>query len=117
MLPSKKYNIYPRNNENLEALLSFYFDEFDVEQDEALGELQKYPMLATNQIEYIFRKLTEAYQPIFKKHLKGKITLKNLIAYGVDALKNSEPKKSGSQNRRMITKEFKEFVKKSETGL
>jgi len=114
MLPPKKLNIYPRTDENIEALISFYFDELDVNQDGALEAVNKHSSLTINQIEYIFNKLKEAYQPIFKKRLSGTITLKNLITYGVDALKNSEPNRSGSQNRQKITKEFAEYVRQNE---
>jgi hypothetical protein len=114
MLPKKEFNIYPRTEENLQALISFYFDGLEINQEHALDTLNKKPSLTLNQLEFIFRKLAEAYEPIFKKHLNGQITLTNLIEYGVDALKNTEPSKSGSKNRKMITKEFKEFVKRTE---
>lgn len=114
MLPRKELNIYPRTQENLQALISYYFDGLEINQEKALDALNKEPTLTLNQIEFICRKLVEAYEPIFRKRLNGQITLTNLIAYGIDALKNTEPSKSGSKNRQMITKEFKEFVKRTE---
>jgi len=68
MLPKRKFNIYPRNNENMQALISFYFDDFEIIQDRALDELNKHPSLTLNQIEFIFQKLIEAYEPIFEKN-------------------------------------------------
>lgn len=110
MLPDKALNIYPKSNENLEALINFYFNNHDIHRSNALELLQEKNSLTLNQCEYILKKLSEAYAPIFRKHLKGHITLINLIQYAIDALTNEKRTPNGSPNRQMIMEEFKDFV-------
>jgi len=115
MLPHKKLNIYPKTDENLNALFSFYFDEYDVDHDKILETVKRKTSLSLNQLEFIFRKLSEAYIPIFKKHLTlRQIALTNLFNYGVDALVSEMISKGGSKNRQLITQEFKDFVNQTE---
>ena len=115
MLPNKKLNIYPKTDENLNALLSFYFDKFDVDHDKILDAVKRKTSLSLNQLEFIFRKLSEAYIPIFKKHLTiRQIALTNLFSYGLDALENKTINTGGSKSRQMITQEFKDFVNHTE---
>lgn len=108
MLPSKEFNIYPKSDENLKALISHYFDKYDINQEGGIEKLKEKTSLDLNQIEFILRKLAEAYEPIFKKHLNRQIEILNLLEYGFDAL--METKVNGSNNRARITKEFEEFV-------
>jgi len=111
MLPQKKLNIYPKTDENLLALFSFYFDKHDVIQDNILDTVKRKTSLALNQLEYIFRKLSEAYVPVFKKHLTTRqIALTNLFAYALDAIESETTNKAGSKSRQLITQEFKDFV-------
>lgn len=113
MLPDKALNIYPKSNENLEALINFYFNNYDINKGNSLQLLQEKSSLTLNQCEYIIKMLSDAYIPIFRKHLKGQITLMNLIQYGIDALTNEGTTVNGSENRKMITKEFRDFVLES----
>ena len=115
MLPPKKNNIYPKTDENLLALFGFYFDKFDVDHDKILDTVKRKTSLSLNQLEFIFRKLSEAYIPIFKKHLTiRQIALTNLFMYGFDALESEMISKGGSKNRQLITQEFKDFVNQTE---
>ncbi|WP_028123283.1 hypothetical protein [Epilithonimonas tenax] len=109
MLPLKKLNIYPKSKENVQALIDFYFGDIDIGQRNALEILEKYPYLSLNQIEFIILKLSEAYEPIFRTKLNGKIQFSNLFSYGVQALVEDNVTNS-SNNRNLITKEFRDFV-------
>jgi|GEM_PF-6792413 len=111
MLPKKRLNIYPKTDENINAILDFYFNDCDIEREGALERLRKAP-LSINQIEFMMRKISEAMEPIFLKNLKSPV-LTNLIKYGIDALLIGECK-SGSKPRKQITLEFREFVTKTE---
>jgi hypothetical protein len=116
MLPKKILNIYPKTDENILAVIEYYFADKDVAYTTALQKLKNERMLTLNQVEFIIRKLSQAYEPIFKTHLRGRIELHNLVQYGVDALM-----KNGVSNRskpgQKITLEFLEFVKKSEIDI
>ena len=114
MLPKKELNIYPKNEENLKALICFYFDKFDVIQEDAIRLLLEKTSLTLNQQEFLIRKLSEAYIPVFKRHLNGQITLTNLISYGFDALVQETIPDTGSKQRQKITNEFRTFVKETE---
>lgn len=48
MLPSKKINIYPKTDENIIAIIEFYFDEYK-EKDIALNKFKE-TSLTINQI-------------------------------------------------------------------
>lgn len=110
MLPDKALNIYPNSNENLEALISFYFSKYDIDLGNSVLFIQEKSNLTLNQSEYILKKLSQTYIMIFKKHLRGRIALTNLIQYSIDALTNEGDVSNGSKNRQMITKEFRDFV-------
>jgi len=117
MLPKKEFNIYPKSEENFNALISFYFDQFEIDLSESLEFLKTKSSISLNQIEFIFRKLNEAYIPIFSANLNGKIKLSNLLSYGFDALTKNEKDWNGSLPRIKITKEFRDFVKKTEIDI
>ena len=116
MLPKKILNIYPKTDENILAVIEYYFADKDVVYATALQKLKDERMLTLNQVEFMIRKLSQAYEPIFKTHLRGRIELHNLVQYGIDALM-----KNGVSNRskpgQKITVEFLEFVKKSEIDI
>ena len=114
MLPKKEFNIYPKNEENLSALLSFYFDHYNLPKENAIDNLLSKTSLQLNQIEFIIRKLSESYDSIFKDFLKYQPTVSNLINYGLDALTKDEVNWNGSQSRLKKTKEFLEYVKRTE---
>jgi hypothetical protein len=116
MLPKKKLNIYPKTDENILAVIEYYFADKDIAYTTALEKLKEDKVLALNQVEFMLRKLSEAYEPIFKKNLNGRIELHNLVQYGMDALvKNGISKRSKPGQK--ITLEFLDFVKKSEIDI
>lgn len=112
MLPKKSDNIYPKTDENIQAIIDYYFNEFNIGRTGAIELLKENNILSLNQIEYLIKKLAEAYIPIFRVHLKTPMELKNLIKYGIDAIVNLEIRKGLSKNRQNITLEFQNFVKK-----
>ena len=112
MLPEKEQNIYPKNDDNLKSLISFYFDKYDLKQDNAIDLMKAKTSLSLNQLEFILKKLSDAYIPFFKKNFNSEITLVNLIQYGFDAMTNSEV--SGSNRRKFLTEEFSKYVKQTE---
>lgn len=67
-----------------------------------------------NQKEFIVRKLSEAFVPVFQKELKGDISLKNLLGYGFGALTDDEKTFTGSQTRITLKNKFKKFVRDTE---
>ena len=113
MLPNKELNIYKKNRKNLKALISFYFDRYDIKNDNGIEMLKEKTSLSLNQVEFIIKKLSEAYTPVFQKHLKGQIALTTLLSYGIEVLTYQES--PGSVTKRIIQKEFAEFVNQSET--
>jgi len=117
MLPKKELNIYLKNEENVNALLSFYFDKYNLDKDNSVETVMKNSNLALNQIEFIVRKLSESFDEIFKPFFtNGKTSIANLLRYGIDGLAKNEkdwsfgPTSSG----RPKIKEFIEFVKQTE---
>ena len=110
MLPKKELNIYPKSDENLNALLSFYVDKKLINTGSAIKELQSLP-LSLNQVEFIIQQIYLAYEIVFKPSLNGPQELTNLITYAMDALTIEESNWKGSSNRNSITKRFKDFVK------
>ena len=116
MLPKKKLNIYPKSDENILAAIEFYFADKDVTYTDALEILKNERGLTLNQAEFILRKLSEAYESIFRINLHGKIELKNLIQFGIDALMNDGISKRSKPGQK-ITVEFLEFVRKSEIDI
>lgn len=73
--------------------------------------------LELNQIQFICRKINEGYSDIFRTNLNGRIGLKNLLSYAVDALTKNRTEWNGSQNRIRITQEFLNFVKYTEIDI
>lgn len=110
MLPDRALNIYPRNDENIQALINYYFAGYNFIQEGAMQKVNEYPLITLNQWEFIFQKILQAYEPVFQRHLNGQITLANLITYGVEGTSIPEPRIHGSRNRLMITKAFRDFV-------
>ncbi len=118
MLPKKSINIYPKNETNVEALLEFYFKDLNVSFDGVIDFLLvENKRLELNQIEFICRKIVDAYPNIFRVKLNGIIHLRNLFKYAIDALTVNEFRWKGSRNRNMITKEFRDFVKSTEVDI
>lgn len=50
-LPKKEFNIYPKNEENINAILSYYFDKYLLfDKIEAISFLMENNILSINQI-------------------------------------------------------------------
>ncbi|MBN1250565.1 MAG: hypothetical protein JXR51_05200 [Bacteroidales bacterium] len=116
MLPKKELNIYPKTKENLEALFSFYFDKYDLQNGNAIEKMMELKSIKLNQIEFIARKLSESYNEIFKDFFKNKTTIGNLMCYGIDGLTKTENEWSfgPTSSARPIMKKFIGFVRRTE---
>ncbi|MEQ8624629.1 MAG: hypothetical protein RJQ00_07245 [Vicingaceae bacterium] len=109
-IPSKSKNIYPRNEENINAIVDYYFDDIPMGNIDWLLSQNK---LATNQIEFIVMQasihrglITELMD---SKTSSGKYA-SNFLAYTYDALYNPEAKWKGSKNRQQITRKLREYL-------
>ena len=93
-LRKNEFNIYPKSEENINAVLSYYFDRYLLlEKVDAISFLMENNMLSVNQIEFIARKLSESWHQIFEDFFTGKTTsFKNLMNYGICALTLTESK-------------------------
>ncbi|NDV17766.1 hypothetical protein GO009_17275 [Muricauda sp. TY007] len=116
MLPKKELNIYPKNEENIRAILEFYFGKYDFPEDNATEYLMSFTSLTLNQTEFIARKLSESWESVFKEFLHEKTTIQNLMKYGIDGFTKSanEISPKPKNPRRIKTLEFMEFVKSTE---
>lgn len=106
LVPNPNLNIYPKNDENIEAILSFYFylPKGNLNQEELFSNLE------VNQIEYIALQVSNNLK-FFKDKLDvNGLTISNLMSYGVDALAKDKIPTSGSKNRQKITKEFRQLI-------
>jgi len=118
MIPKKKLNIYPKNKTNVKALIDHYFAELELDtQSEMEFLMVEKSSLELNQIEFLCRKINEGFNIVFKPNLNGKIELKNLLSYSVDALTKNKTEWNGSRNRIRITQEFLDFVKNTEIDI
>ncbi|MFN8436257.1 MAG: hypothetical protein U0V72_01365 [Cytophagales bacterium] len=117
MIPQKKFNIYPKSEENFKALISYYFDSYEIDNSESIEFLNKKTSMTLNQIEFVLRKVSEAYYIVFKNNLNDNIKLTNLMAYGFDTL-TLEPKQwKRSLTGIKIMEQFLEFVQKTESNI
>ena len=116
MIPNSNLNIYPKTKKNIKALISFYFDKFDLQNEGAVEKILEKTSLSLNQIEFIICKLSESYLEIFKPESINSVS--NLFRYGVDGLIKSESEWSfGDYSKgRIIIKKFINFVIESETN-
>ncbi len=115
MLPKNEFNIYPKTEENLNALLFFYFAKYDLPMENAIEDLISKTSLSLNQVEFIVRKLSESYKILFEDFFKNKkTTATNLINYGIEALTIDEAKWQGSKPRLAKIKDFLGYVQKTE---
>ncbi len=117
MLPKKELNIYPKNDENFKALISFYFDSYELDLSESLNYLSERTSFSLNQIEFILRKLSEAYEPVFSKELKGNIKLVTLLKYGFNTLTKKQEDWNISKSGVEIGKKFLNFVQETEINI
>lgn len=117
MLPKKELNIYPKTEENLKALISFYFDSYELDLSESFDYLNERTLFSLNQIEFILRKLSEAYEPIFSKELKGNIKLVTLLKYGFNTLTKKQEDWNISKPGIEISIKFLKFVQETEINI
>lgn len=111
MLPLKSNNIYPKSDENLKAIVAFYFDQHDnLDASDFLDVIKSYSSLSLNQIEFIAKKISEGYEVIFEKNLNGIKKIENLFKYAIEAIKLQPNEVKGSKNRIRITNEFRDFL-------
>lgn len=113
MLPESKENIYPKTEVNVKALISYYFDQYDIDQEGAVAAILMKTSLSLNQVEYILRKISEAYVPVFRKHFPRGVALNVLFSYyGVGAFERGTFK--GSKSAELIFAEFLNFLEQTE---
>ena len=118
MIPKKKLNIYPKNETNVQALIDYYFAELELNTQSAMEFIMvEKSSLELNQIEFLCRKIKEGFINVFRPNLNGKIELKNLLSYSVDALTKERTEWNGSRSRIRITQEFLDFAKKTEIDI
>ncbi len=117
MLPKKELNIYPKTEENLKALISYYFDKYELDLTESSDYLNEKTSFSLNQIEFILRKLNEAYEPIFSKELKGNVKLVTLLKYGFNTLTKKQEDWNISKPGIEISRRFLKFVQETEINI
>ena len=111
MLPLNSNNIYPKSDENLKAIVAYYFDQYDnLDASGFLDVINNYSSLSLNQIEFIAKKISEGYESIFEKNLKGTKKIENLFKYAIEAIRLQPNEDKGSKNRIRITNEFRTFL-------
>jgi hypothetical protein len=105
IFPDSKDNIYPKNIENIEAIMSFFFPNLKLE-----AEFLLVTKLSTNQIEFIAKKTAENLE-FFKTNVGiNGLTIINLMNYGISAITVPSENWTGSVERKRILKEFKLIV-------
>lgn len=117
MLPKKELNIYPKSEENVNALLCFYFNKYNLDKENSTKTILDYSSLSLNQIEFIVRKLSESFEEIFNPFFKnGRTSIDNLMRYGIEGLTKNEEDWSfpPTSSARPKIKEFIEFVERTE---
>lgn len=116
MLPKKELNIYPKNPENLNALIGFYFDKYELDKEGAVDALLKQTSLSLNQIEFIVRNLSESWDSVFKNFFNSGTTVTNLMRYGIEGLTKDENNWGFGPHSKARPKiaEFIAFVKRND---
>jgi len=97
MLPRKEQNIYPRNIDNIEAILFHYFSFPISETKKYAFKLYDNNQLELNQIEYIARKMSENIS-FFESKTVIKTTLSKVMGFGIAAYTLPKDKWKGSSN-------------------
>lgn len=103
-------NIYPNNEENVRAILNFYFQIPDGE----LRSIFEQKKLAINQVEYVAKQVSKHLYFIENSVGASGITISNAMQYGIDALTVNEGNWTGSRGRKLITKQLKELIVQNE---
>lgn len=110
MIPDRINNIYPTNEENIRAILNYYFQIPDGEIDFIFDQKK----LVINQIEFIAKQVSDNLYFIENSVGSSGLTISNAMKYGIDAMTEIESNWKGSQNRKRITKELKEIILKNQ---
>jgi len=109
MIPDRSENIYPRNEENIRAILDFYFQL----PDGNIKFLFEQKKLAINQIEFIAKQISDNLDFIKNSVGSSGLTIENAMKYGIDAMTELESNWEGSQPRKRITGELKKLISQS----
>lgn len=104
-LPLKKDNIFPKSEENILAVLNFYFDVPIGEIDFLLEE-----DFTINQIEFIAKTVSKYTFYLDKESGITGNSASNFMKYGIDAMTKSDFAWNGSKNRKRITTELKKMI-------
>jgi len=105
VLPSTEENIYPKNIENLEAILKYFFPDYEIQTDFLLES-----SLSINQIEFIAKMVSENIF-YFNSNLGiDGLKIKNLMSYGISALSKEESSWEGSKSRKRIIEGFRDLI-------
>ena len=110
MIPDSNLNIYSNNENNIRAILNFYFQIPDGD----LKSLFEQRKLTINQIEYIAKHVSKHLYFIENSVGNSGITISNAMQYGIEALTVNEGNWNGSKNRKEITKKLRELILKNE---
>lgn len=121
ILPKRELNVYPKTEENVNAVLSFYFDKYLLfDKKEGVKYIMENDNLSMNQIEFIARKLSECYPEIFKNHFIIKTTsFANIMHLGILGLTVPDIKWGYSKSNRIrpVIREFIEYVNTTEVDI
>lgn len=113
MLPTKKGNIYPKNEENLKALISFYFDKFDMVHGNVILYMVEKTSLSLNEFEFIAKNLAEAYAIHLEKSPYWKFTMLELIEIGFNGYTGLMVGKVFNNKQRILIEEFLKSIDES----
>lgn len=107
----KRNNIYPRTEENIEAVLLFYFPNEKHSVVKTLSyQLYDERKLKLNEIEYL-AEVISVNMSFFKEHINlNVLTAVNLINLAYQAIYLNEEEWSGSVNRIKIIESFRNTV-------
>lgn len=113
MTPLKNENIYPFTEENIAAVLKFYFSGYSSEEIYSCAQIiyKKYN-LEMNQIEFVAKHISK-YIDFIKKEMSTVLKpdhLSNIMKYGKDAIFVRNENLHGSKNRNRITGELKRMI-------
>ncbi|WP_150452114.1 hypothetical protein [Arenibacter lacus] len=106
MLPKKRDNIYPLTEENITAILNFYFDIPHGNIDWLYNQKE----LSINQIEWIAKSVSE-HIDFLQSNIESKwFTVTHLMLKGRDAFFNDKKNWLGNSDDKAITEKLKELV-------
>lgn len=112
MIPSKNENIYPCTEENIAAVLKFYFSGYPSEEIYSSAQIifKKYD-LEMNQIEFVAKTICKYIDFIEREMIVVRAdNLSNIMKYGKEAIYVENDNLNGSKNRKRITRELKRMI-------